>query len=385
MNMKLRKVVSKILLLLMILTFCGCQESQKTYEPNGKVVKIGFIGPLNGENESRGRNSLLGAEAALKIQLLLLNGDSPKIIATDDNDDPEEARQAVKKLVEEDGVSAILLGSGSKAVLGVLDLVENYKIPCIALLATHPQITSGEYTSQLIFDDTLQGTVAALYVMDEMIVDRVAVFIEPSQVHSTFLAETFTKKFKEAGGEAEIIKFPSNRSELEVILAGLKARGITFLYLPLHASGVVDIEKISRKLGFDPTVMMSDGILSRIILQYDNALNLVDGMLATDVYSNVSLTEGYGEKLVNVFDKSFIVPKTTYTALGAEGMSILLAAMDLCGDTDDTECINRNVHNTNNFLGVNSKISINSDGKAERPLFINTIVNEKLLFDVMIY
>ena len=385
MSMKLRNIIFKIGCFVCFLLLCGCQEAKDVYEPSGKVVKIGFVAPLSGENEAWGDNSLFGAKAALALQPFLLNGDRPEIVTVDDQNDPEKARRAVKKLVEEEGVSAILLGSGSDAVLGVTDLIESYKVPSIALLATHPEITSGEYTAELSFDDSLQATAAALYVMDEMIVDRVAVFVDPLEKHSVSLADIFSKKFVEAGGQIETIEFPSDESELDIILVDLKANGEKLLYLPLRASEVVKIEKASRELGFAPKVMLSDGVLSRIILAHDDDLSLVEGMLATDMYSNVSLTEQYGKKLDGVYDASFTAPKTTYTALGAEGLSIFLAAMDRCGDSSDTDCINRNVHTTNNFVGVNSKITINRKGKAERPIYINTITNKKLVFKVMVY
>lgn len=385
MNMQMKRVLCRMCCLVMILSFCGCQEEVKTYEPSGKVVKIGFIGPISGINASWGQNSLLGTKTALQVQPFLLNGDRPEIVVADDMNDPAQAINVVKKLVEDDGVSAILLASGSNAVLGVQELLEKYKIPTIALLATHPDVTAGEYITQLPFDDTLQGTVAALYVMDEMIVDRATVFMDSSDVQSVFLAETFANKFKDAGGDVEVIELPSETADLEKTITGCRDRGGEFLYLPIHAAGVVGIEMISREIGYDPKVMLSDGLLSRIILEFDSDLSLVEGMMAIDVYSNVFLTKNYGEKLVKAFDGSFTEPKTTFSALGAEGMSILLEAMDRCGDSQDKECVNRSIHNTNNFLGVNSKISINADGKAERPIFINTIVNNKLHFEVMIY
>ena len=385
MNMQVKRLLYKMCCLAMILSFCGCQDEAKTYESSGKVVKIGFIWPISGVNESWGKSSLLGVKTALLIQPLLLNGDRPEIVVADDMNDPDQAEIAVKKLVEDDGVSAILLASGSNAVLGVQELLEKYKIPSIALLATHPDVASGEYITQLPFDDTLQGTVAALYVMDEMIVDRATVFKDPSDVQSVFLAEIFANTFTGAGGDVEVIELPTETAALEKIIAGCRDKEEEFFYLPVHAAGVVEIEMISKKLGYDPKVLLSDGLLSRIILEFDSDLSLVEGMMAIDVYSNVFLTKGYGKKLVKAFDGSFTEPKTTFSALGAEGMSILLEAMDRCGDSQDRECVNRSIQSTNNFLGVNSKISINADGKTERPIFINTIVNNKLYFEVMVY
>lgn len=379
------KTMRYVPLLIALIFLAGCEDTQKKFEPSGKVVKIGFVGPLTGESGVLGSNSLLGARAALQLQPYLLNGDRVEIVALDDQNNLEISDAAVESLVKEENVAAILLGSTSETVLSNIKRLEEYKVPGIALLATHPDVSKGEYTVQLQFDDVLQGTVAALFVMDEMIIDKVAVFVEPEDVHSALLAETFVKKFIEAGGEVEIIEYPSKSMGLEEVLAGLRDGGINFLYLPIHGAGVVEIERICRTMGYDPNAMLSDGVLSRIILDSDNDFDLVEGMMATDVYSNVMLTKDYGEKLRLAFDKSFSAPKTTYTALGAEGMSILLAAMDGCGNSRDRHCIKRNLHSTNSFLGVNGTFSITPEGKAERPIFINKIVQGKLMFEVMIY
>jgi len=379
------KTIRYVFLSILVIFLAGCEDTEKKFEPSGKVVKIGFVGPLSGENGVLGSNSLLGARAALQLQPYLLNGDRIEIVALDDQNNPEISDAAVESLVKEENVAAILLGSASETVLSTVIRLEEYKVPSIALLATHPDVSKGEYTVQLPFDDVLQGTVAALFVMDEMIIDSVAVFVEPEEVHSALLAETFAKKFIEAGGEIEIIEYPPKSMDLQEILVGLRDGGINFLYLPIHGSGVVEIENICRTMGYDPNAMLSDGVLSRIILGNDNDFSLVEGMMATDVYTNVMITKNYGEKLRKAFDESFSAPKTTYTALGAEGMSILLGAMDGCGNSRDRQCIKRNIHSTNSFLGVNSAISITPQGKAERPIFINKIVKGKLRFEVMVY
>ncbi|BHH84403.1 ABC transporter substrate-binding protein [Desulforhopalus sp. 52FAK] len=387
-NLRIQQVRCLLVILLVCLFLSACQETQETYEASGtsgKVVKIGFVGPLTGESSGLGENSLVGVKTALLLQPFLLNGDRPEIVVADDKNDPALTTSAVEKLIREEGVSAILLGSTSKALLSVTDYIDKQKIPAIALLATHPDVSRGDYTTQLPIDDELQGTVAALYVLDEMIIDKATVFVEPEGVHSFFLAEIFVNKFIEAGGHAKRIEYPSDNNELEKILLRLQESGEGFLYLPLHGSSVVEIKRICRKLNYNPEVMLSDGVLSRVILDFDHDLSLVDGMMATDFYSSLVLTKGYGEKLVKIFDSSFDAPKTTYAALGAEGMSILLGAMERCGNSSDTECINGNIHKTNNFLGVNSKISISAEGKVERPIFINKIVNSKLEFEVMVY
>ena len=56
-----------------------------------------------------------------------------------------------------------------------------------------------------------------------------------------------------------------------------------------------------------------------------------------------------------------------------EGYGLLLNAMNRCDTPVDRKCINKNIHSTDNFTGIADKISVGSDGKAHRALFVNRI------------
>ena len=133
--------------------------------------------------------------------------------------------------------------------------------------------------------------------------------------------------------------------------------------------------------------MVGDGVLSVIQLQYENDLDLMDGMLATEVYANALPLTGYAEKVIQVFKglKKNNDRGTTFTALGCEGMSILLAAMDRCGEDLSRSCINKMLRSTEDFQGLAGKIRVRPDGRVDRPIFINAIEDQKLKFVVKIY
>ena len=57
-------------------------------------------------------------------------------------------------------------------------VAEKYKIPVLVVLATHPDITKiSGYVDQSCFDNVLQGKLSALYVRDELRIEKAAVFI----------------------------------------------------------------------------------------------------------------------------------------------------------------------------------------------------------------
>lgn len=383
--MKIKQILFSIIALVACIgSLTGC-DSKPEVKVSGKTVKIGFIAPFSGEDEEWGHNGLLGNKTALEMQPYLLQGDKPEMIIADDQNKPELTRKVLKKLVEVDQVSAILILSGSEAVLAAAELADYYKTPILALLATHPDVTNNDYISQLVFDDITQGTVGALYVMDEMFIDHVAVFKDPTDPHSSFLADEFTRKFEEIGGVVEKVTIAKEKNDYSGILQRLYEMNLDFLYLPLDADQVIEIEKMTRKIDWNPQVMVSDGLISAILLQFEDDLKYMDGMLATDIYSTILPKTDYGKSARNIFKQSFDAPRTTFTGLACEGTSILLAAMDKCSDSSDRDCINKMLRNTEDFTGLFGKIQINQNGKAERPIFINIIDDKNQKFVVKVY
>ncbi|NNK94996.1 MAG: ABC transporter substrate-binding protein [Desulfobacterales bacterium] len=373
-------IISSILAAL----FVSC-ESQRLDNVSGKTIKIGFIGPMSGSDETWGKNGLLGCKIALQMQPFLMNGDKVELVIEDDQNTLEHAEKALRKLVEVDQVSAVLIMSDSQTVLGVAQNADIYKTPILALNATHPDVTDNNYVSQLVFNDTTQGTVAALYVIDELLIDHVAVFKDLSRPYSKFLADTFINKFEEAGGTVTMVEFAQGGKTHIESLEGLRDQGISFLYTPLTAEQILDIDLETQKIYWNPLVMASDGLLGQFVLQYSEHLDVVEGMLATDLYAFGLKKTEFGRKINKIYKKNFNKVATTFTLLGVEGTAIMIAAMNRCGNSSDRECINRSLRQTTDFEGFIGKISIKHTGQAERAIFINQILNEKLNFVVKVY
>ena len=169
------------------------------------------------------------------------------------------------------------------------------------------------------------------------------------------------------------------------IVKELKNSRIEFLYVPLEADKVIMIEHAARENLWDVGVMVGDGLLSQIMLQYEHEMDIVNGMLATDLYSsNLPHTE-YGKMVSRKFEDLFGESGTTFSALGCEGTSVLLAAMDKCGKSDDRSCINDKLRSDVEFSGIFGQVRSLANGKVERPIFINKIENNKLKSVVKVY
>lgn len=377
------KLYCILTLVFTVMFAAGCDQAPAPTTPSGKTIKVGLIAPLSGPDQAKGQEGLTGVEAVLKMTPLLQNGDKIELVIEDDQNDPRRAVNLFKKLVLEHQASAIVILSSSGPVLALASIADTYQTPILAAHATHPAITQNNgYVSQACFDDRFQGAVAALYVRDELLLDQVAVFSNPDSNYSSNLATEFERKFTDIGGRViDQIFITENSEGLIQKLQELHNTGTELLYLPIRAADVIRIIKHTQKLNWHPQLMGSDGFLATIIFQYPDALPLLNGMLATDFFHNDMPLSPFGKE-VKPHIKGL---KTSYGALGIEAFAILLNAMNNCDPPGDKACINHRIRTTESFTGVLGNISIDANGRAARPLVINTIEEGRMRFVVKVY
>jgi branched-chain amino acid transport system substrate-binding protein len=317
------------------------------------------------------------------MQPLLDNGDRIELIIKDSLNDPVKAPKVLRELVEIEQVAAVVTFSSSGPVLAMANVADAYQTPILVALATHPDVTkNNNYVSQICFDNIFQGQVAALFVRDELLVDRVVVFKTPSSFYSSNLAAEFEGKFTSLGGLiTDVIALPDEPTDVAAMLKGVRDKDPELLYLPIAARDVIAIIREIDRMGWQPRLMGSDGLLATVISQHENYLSLLDGILATELFHHSSQLTRFGERARDVHEGQ----GTSFTALGVEGFAILLDAMNRCDDPADRECINRQIRSTSNFEGLLGKISIDLDGKAHRPVVINTIKDKKTKYIVKVY
>jgi len=372
------------LLLLIFIVFCyvGCDQ-EPVISPSGKAIKVGIIAPFTGPKQNKGKEGLAGIKTARQLQPLLQNGDRIELILEDDRNNPDLSLKSLQKLVEKEKVSAIITFSDSEPVLAMAKIADTYKTPILALTATNPDITEqNHYISQLCFDDNFQGTVAAIFVRDELLIDKVAVFRNPNRVYSMYLASIFEQKFRSIGGViTDHINLTDKTDDLAKIVKSVHDKAPELLYLPIKAKEVLLVSEECRKLFWKPKMMGSDGLLSYIKAQYGNKLHRLEGLLATDFFVIGMPLSPLGKRA----RREHGVETSTFSALGTEGYAILLDALNRCSDPENRECVNHQIRSTTDFTGLAGKISIGPDGKARRPLFIESVQAGQPKFMLKVY
>lgn len=386
-----KQLITLFSLLCLFLTG-GC-DREVEIQPSGKVIRLGVVGPFSGENAGKGNNAIEGMSAAMQYAPLLNNGDKLELVIEDDQNKPEKTVAAVDRLANEKHVSAIILMSTSESALEIRPQVNKLEIPVLAMLATHPDVTrDNNYISQLCFDDVFQGSVAALFVMDELLIDMAAIFTNPDNQHSSILAAEFIRKYQTVGGKVTDTILVNDDQNYREKLESLREKGTRLLYLPVTAKTVIEIQRAAMEIGWQPVIMTSDGLAATVFNDYRDVMSLLEGVYAIDFIAQDDKTidkvlknASFWKKLDSIYKSQNKDDATTYTALGAESLMLLSNALNRCEDPQDRSCINRMLRNTKNFQGLAGKVSILDNGKASRPLVVNAIRDGRLEFIVKVY
>jgi branched-chain amino acid transport system substrate-binding protein len=244
-----------IFVLASLFGLAGCDQ-KSSIQPSGKKIKIGVIAPFSGSQRAKGIEGLLGIKAAMQLQPYINNGDAVELLVEDDMGDSAHTLKALKKLVEIDQVAAVLLLSDSNPALVVSRIADNYKTPILSLFATHPHITKGsKFISQLVFDSTFQGEVAALFIRDELLIDRVAVFTNPESANSIYLSSEFIRKFESVDGVVIDNILLADENDYVAILESIRDKDPELLYFPVEAEKVLGLAKAARKMNWMPIMI----------------------------------------------------------------------------------------------------------------------------------
>lgn len=375
-----------IVVILSSFMFAGF-ESKQQIVASGKKIKIGIIGPMSGTFAAQGMNGFEGIQAAQKVQPLLNDGTAIEFLVEDDKDEVILTIAALKKLAETDKVSAILVFSDSSSMLALEPFADHYKTPVMATLATHPDISKkSKYVTQLCFDDIFQGTVAALFVRDELLVEKVAIIDNPDNPYSTRLASEFRKKFIATGGEiTEIVNISDGVDDLPAIMDSLRLKKTQLLYMPVKAKCLFNVIKANQKIKWHPQLMSGDGLLASALITFKDDIGLLDGLMATEFFGDKDADTDHEIRLKKAYASLFNHPPSTYSALGAEAYGILCDTLNRCSDPGNRQEFSEKVRQTTDFKGISGKISISATGKAKRALFVDKIENGHLLEIVKVY
>ena len=303
------------------------------------VIKIGGIGPLSGPNSTYGISVKEGADLlAEEINAAGgINGKKVEFIFEDDQSDNTVAASAFNKLVDKDGVCAILGGVTSGTTLAIAPNSTNKKIPMITPTGTEPTITNvgGDFMFRGCFVDSFQGEILAKYTKEKLGKTTAAILYNSSSDYSKGIANAYKETLEKNGGQVlEFLSYGSDKeTDFKAQLTKIKSANPDVIILPDYYNVVGLIAKQARDMGITSQFLGGDGWESEELTKIGGTA--VDGA----IYINHYYAEDTDENVKNFVDsytKKYNKTPDCFAALSYDTAKILVKAIEKANSTDGT-------------------------------------------------
>ena len=306
---------------------------------DSEVIKIGGIGTLSGPNSTYGISVKEGADLlAEEINAAGgINGKKVEFIFEDDQSDNTVAASAFNKLVDKDGVCAILGGVTSGTTLAIAPNSTNKKIPMITPTGTEPTITNvgGDFMFRGCFVDSFQGEILAKYTKEKLGKTTAAVLYNSSSDYSKGIANAYKETLEKNGGQVvEFLSYSSDKeTDFKAQLTKIKSANPEVIVLPDYYNVVGLIAKQARDMGITSQFLGGDGWESEELTKIGGTA--VDGAIYINHYYAEDTDENV-KSFVDSYTKKYNKTPDCFAALSYDTAKILVKAIEKANSTDGT-------------------------------------------------
>lgn len=232
-------------------------------------IKIGYLAPLTGDNAASGTTEARTARMIVDEQNEaggFLGGRPIELIVYDTKSRNEDAVNAARRLVVNDGVCVIVGDLSSGINIATAPIVARGKVPQISTLGTNPLVTVDNkgnvrpYSFRICFTDPYQGALAADLAYNDLGKKKAAILYNVGSDYAHGLREFFVKNYEKLGGEVVADEgFRGDDVDFRAQLTTIKAAGADILFLPGMGKDMGLAIKQARELGFEGSIVGGDG------------------------------------------------------------------------------------------------------------------------------
>ena len=348
----------------------GCNKK------SSDVIKVGEFASLTGKEATFGTSSHEGTVLAVEEINAAggVLGKKMELLTEDNLSKAGESATVVSKLIDRDGVVAILGEVASSRSLEAAYICQQSKIPMISPSSTNPKVTeTGDYIFRVCFIDPFQGTVMANFASKTLKAKKVAVFTDVKSDYSKGLAKYFKEGFRKSGGEISVeLDFNGGDKDFKAQLTAIKAAAPDAVFVPGYYTDAALICIQAKQLGLNVPLFGGDGWEAEDLIKIGK--DAVEGnYFSTHYHPEVSspkskqFVENYRKRFKNQ-DGS---PKSpdAMAALGYDSAMILAEAMKRAATTDGAK-VRDALAAMKDFEGATGKTTINEKRDASKPAVI---------------
>ncbi len=333
----------------------------------GEPIRIGQYGAFTGKNADFGvaarKGVILAFEEANAAGGVL--GRPVELLLEDNESKDGESATIAKKFVSRDKVVAVLGGNTSSNSLEAAPVLQNAKIPMIAITSTNPRVTEiGDYIFRVCFIDPFQGAVLAKFAKETLKVRKVAVITSANNAYSVGLSKVFRERFT-AGGGTIVAEQRHNEGDKDfrAQLTASKAAAPDAILATGNYTEAALICVQARQLGFTGPIFGGDAWEAPELMQ-------IGGAAVEGTYYSVSYTSESPAPEVQAFVARFRArwegeTPDSIAALGYDAARLLADAMRRAGTTASTR-LRDAIAATKDFPGVTGRTTLDARRNASK-------------------
>src|ERR1700761_103996 len=216
-------------------------------------IKLGEVDPLTGGVSQFG----IGCHQGFALAFEQVDaeggilGQKVELVTEDDQSKPGQSATAVRKLITQDKVIAILGDATSSATLEAAPIAQSNKIPMMTPTATNPRITEvGDFIFRVCFLDEFQGRMLARFAREKLKAKNIFTLTDVKQDYSVDLLKFFKDEFTKLGGT--IVgeqSYSTGDIDFRAQLTPIRADKPDAVYVPGYYQEVALIVKQGRQIG----------------------------------------------------------------------------------------------------------------------------------------
>jgi branched-chain amino acid transport system substrate-binding protein len=348
------------------LAACGNRNEApgaQTAAANERVVEIGHVAPITGDQGHLGKDNENGAQLAideLNAEGVVIGGQKIKfeLMKEDDQHDPKQAPIVAQRFVDAQ-VAGVIGHLNSGTTIPASAIYSAAGIPEISPSATNPVYTHQGFKTafRVIANDVAQGAALGKFVADNLHAKKVAI-IDDQSAYGKGLADEFEKAAK-AEGVAVIAREAGDdkTTDFSSILTKIKSERPDMVFYGGMDAQAGPLARQLQKLGIDARLIGGDGFQTPefVKLAGDNA----EGQYASQPGTPKDKMPGYADFNKKYQDK-YHLEIQNYAAFTYDAVMVMAAAMKKADSTEPAKYLPELAKT--NYNGVTGNIQFDANG-----------------------
>ena len=354
--------------------FSGCNLREQ------QPIRIGLIAYLKGDGitiTSSGTPTLNGAQLAVR-QIndrggLRVGGRAypVELVVEGIENDSEQAVAAVRRLIEDENVVAIVGPQYSGDAIAAGAIAEEAGVPLISGTSTNPATTKDrKFVFRATFTDIFQAEALAGMAFKDLNSRRAAVFYDSSDSYSSGLALLFSALYANLGGKVVASEtFESGNWRMDDQFRRIIDADPDLVFLPVYPAEAIYQAGTLRKLGFTGQLLGSDGWDALALVN----LPAFEGAYASTTYS-AKVTTPQNQVFIRAYEELYNTAPIDSAGLTYDALQMIFAAIQQ-EQSFDRLAIRDGLYKLPLYSGASGPIDFVENGDPLKP--INILIFER--------